>query len=119
MKSALCTLLVLIQGFWAGERVLLAQGTPTMRAHYINVGQGDATLLEFPCGAVLIDAGAQDTASSDRLIQYLGKFFQGRPDLSNTLQSVYITHPHKDHTYALKRVVESFSVNGFVENGQD
>ena len=25
----------------------------TMRAHFINVGQGDSTLLEFPCGARL------------------------------------------------------------------
>jgi beta-lactamase superfamily II metal-dependent hydrolase len=29
-----------------------------MRAHYVNVGQANATLLEFSCGAILIDAGA-------------------------------------------------------------
>ena len=35
------------------------QSTPnTMSAHFINVGQADATLLEFQCGAILIDAGA-------------------------------------------------------------
>lgn len=34
--------------------------TPKMVAHFIDVGQADATLLEFPCGAVLIDAGAED-----------------------------------------------------------
>ena len=27
-----------------------------MRAHFINVGLADTTLLEFPCGAILIDA---------------------------------------------------------------
>ncbi len=31
-----------------------------MRAHFIDVGQGDATLLDFPCAAVLVDAGAPD-----------------------------------------------------------
>jgi len=37
-----------------------------MYAHFINVGQADATLLEFPCGAVLVDAGSQDDATHPR-----------------------------------------------------
>jgi hypothetical protein len=37
-----------------------AQKDSTMYAHYINVGQAAAVLLEFPCGAIMIDAGAQD-----------------------------------------------------------
>ena len=39
--------------------------------------------------------------------------------MSNTLAAVYITHPHKDHTDALKRVLLSFSTKRFIENGQD
>ncbi len=100
--------------------LLLAQpdSSPQMHAHFINVGQADSTLLEFPCGAVLIDAGAQDTAYQDKLIQYLNTFFQGRPELTNTLEAVFITHPHIDHTFALKRVVQDFNVKRFIENGQ-
>lgn len=92
---------------------------PQMAAHCINVGQADATLLEFPCGAVLIDAGAQDDAAANHLMQYLSTFFQRRRDLSNTLSTIFITHPHKDHTFALRRVVQSYSVGHFVESGQD
>jgi beta-lactamase superfamily II metal-dependent hydrolase len=51
-----------------------------MQAHFINVGQADAALFEFPCGAVLIDAGAQDTLSKQALIQYLHNFFARRTD---------------------------------------
>lgn len=92
---------------------------PRMSAHCVNVGQGDATLLEFPCGAVLIDAGAQDEDAADHLLNYLEQFYQRRSDLNRTLEAIYLTHPHKDHTFALKRVMETFRVRRFIENGQD
>ena len=72
-----------------------------MRVHLINVGQGCATLIEFPCGAILVDAGGETNAlftSSDSLKVYLDDFFERRTDLNHTLQCVYLTHPHKDHT---------------------
>ena len=47
-------------------RWLLSQQDNVMVAHYIDVGQANATLLEFSCGAVLIDAGAQDGVLSVR-----------------------------------------------------
>jgi competence protein ComEC len=92
---------------------------PQMYAHCIDVGQADATLLEFPCGALLIDAGAQDDEAANRLLQYLGAFFQRRPDLNKSFAGIYITHPHKDHTFALKRVLQNFRTKNFMENGQD
>ena len=43
----------------AATRSIAWQGL-VMKAHLIDMGQANATLLEFPFGAVLIDAGAQD-----------------------------------------------------------
>ncbi len=91
---------------------------PVMFAHYIDMGQADATLLEFPCGAILIDAGAQDDAHVDTLVNYLETFFTARPDLNNTLSSIIITHNHIDHTRALREVVEKFTVERYIDNGQ-
>ncbi len=71
-----------------------------MIAHYINVGQGDATLLEFSCGAMLIDTGGertQEVHGGNQLVKYLDDFFKRRTDLNNTLDLVVLTHPHKDH----------------------
>jgi len=89
-----------------------------MYAHFINVGQGDSTLLEFPCGAILIDAGSQSNDHTQNLLTYLEDFFSNRPDLNNTIDTVIITHNHIDHTRALREVVESFNVINFIENGQ-
>ena len=36
-----------------------------LRMHVIDVGQGAATLFEFPCAAVLVDTGGESTADFD------------------------------------------------------
>ncbi|SDH50546.1 Metal-dependent hydrolase, beta-lactamase superfamily II [Mucilaginibacter gossypii] len=88
-----------------------------MYAHVIDVGQGLSVLLEFPKGAVLIDAGA----APDRevaLITYLKNFFQRRPDLNNTLNSVFITHQHIDHDIALDDLTRNFKILNYLDNGR-
>src|ERR1700693_1308583 len=86
-----------------------------MEAHFINVGQADATLLEFPCGAILIDAGAQDADKA--LINYLKTFFARRLDLNNTLDLVIISHDHIDHDFALQDVANAFHIKNYIDNG--
>jgi len=92
-----------------------------MTAHFIAVGQAHATLLEFSCGAMMIDVGAQedDDSTSTALVNYLNAFFKRRSDLSRTLNSILITHNHKDHTLVLRRLIETekFTVQHYVDNG--
>jgi competence protein ComEC len=92
-------------------------GSDTMTAHYINMGQGNATLLEFSCGAVLVDAGGEGSTTTDGLIDYLQTFFARRTDLHNAIATIFITHTHIDHNAALRAVVEHFTVNNYVFNG--
>jgi competence protein ComEC len=99
----------------------LSQAPPdssVMYARFIDVGQGNATLLEFPCGAVLIDAGGENDSTTAGLVQFLEAVFRRRQDLNRTLAGIIITHNHVDHTRALREVVERFGVRNFVENGQ-
>jgi competence protein ComEC len=113
-------------GTWAASLILfvasfapaslLAQ-PPTMKAHFIDVGQGASALLEFSCGAILIDAGAQDEVHEEHLAEYLHDFFQRRQDLNNTLACVFITHPHIDHTRALRRVAEVCRIARYIDDG--
>jgi competence protein ComEC len=92
-----------------------------MVAHFIDVGQGDATLLEFSCGAVLIDAGGEmtDTVNgSDNLITYLDNFFARRTDLNSTLDLVAISHAHIDHTRAVSAILaRPFTIRSIIDNG--
>src|SRR5689334_2104015 len=90
-----------------------AQEANVMNAHYINVGQGAAVLLEFPCGAILIDAGAQDDHYKKNLVDYLTKFFDRRKDLNKTIALLMITHPHIDHNEALKEVADKFRIERY------
>jgi len=92
-----------------------------LRMHVIDVGQGAATLFEFPCAAVLIDAGGESTSDFDStraLKAYLEAFFARRADLKRTLAAVFITHPHIDHTRGLPLVMKDFTVAQLITNGQ-
>lgn len=71
--------------------------------HYIDVGQGDAILIEAPNKEyTLIDGGPR--SSSKDLIKYLQN--QGIVEIKN----VVATHPHEDHIGGLIEVLNTFPV---------
>jgi len=93
-----------------------------MRIHFIDVGQGAATLFEFPCGAVLIDTGGEKDSkvvydSTPLLTGYLDRFFERRSDLNHTLALLLLTHPHPDHTMGAPAVMSRYHVNNLVDDG--
>ena len=100
-----------------GLAALCRAEDPTLTFHFINVGQGAATLIEAKCGLVLIDAGAQDEAFTDRLVAYLDKVFARRAELNKTIELVGITHTHIDHNHALRKVAEKFTIRRYLDNG--
>lgn len=74
--------------------------------HYMDVGQGDATLLESDGHYMLIDAGNNDKGT---LVQnYLQK--QG----VNTLDYVIGTHPDADHIGGLDVAIYKFDCNRII-----
>ncbi|GMV41444.1 MAG: hypothetical protein AMXMBFR64_31600 [Myxococcales bacterium] len=92
-----------------------------VRVTFVDVGQGDAILIETPCGAALIDAGGEDTPGFNgarRLTRYLDAWFAARPHLDRTLELVVLTHPHIDHIRGAPEVLSSFRVKRLIDNGQ-
>ena len=63
---------------------------PVMRIHEIDVGQGAATLIELPCGAMLIDTGGEKSSTFDgpaMLTSYLDAFFAKVRNVIHAAQS--------------------------------
>ncbi|MGI6344837.1 MAG: MBL fold metallo-hydrolase [Bacillota bacterium] len=74
-----------------------------LQVHYLDVGQADAILVQFPAGVnLLIDAG--NDADAPLVINYL------RQVGVETLNIVVGTHPHADHIGALDDVILAFPV---------
>ena len=91
-----------------------SQGTE-LRLTFIDVGQGDSTLIEFPNGRkLLVDAGpaSQNTdVGRTTIVPYLRKQGIGK------LDAVVLTHPHNDHVGGMASVIDAVSVGKVFSTG--
>lgn len=80
-----------------------AVGSNGLRVHFLDVGQGDAALLQFPEGEVLlVDAGKN--VDGPEVVDYLKR--QG----IRRIDYLVGTHPHEDHIGGLDLVIQKFQV---------
>lgn len=84
----------------AAEPALPSGNSPEMQIHYIDVGQGDSTLILCDGHAMLIDAGNNTKGTAIQL--YLQK--QG----VSRLDYVIATHPDSDHIGGLDVILTKF-----------
>lgn len=84
-----------------------------MKVHYIDVGQADATLIEYSqtgeTFAILIDTGDWN---STEVVSYL------QAQNITTIDIVAVTHPHADHIGQLDKIVNTFDVSEVWMNGE-
>jgi competence protein ComEC len=80
---------------------------PKLRLTFFDVGQGDAALLEFPHGRMLVDAGPYDE-EYDAASWVLLPFF--RRSGIRELDAVVITHPHADHLGGLPALLREIRI---------
>ena len=73
--------------------------------HFINVGQGDAILVETDICNMLIDTGNTDAESKDSLMEYL--------DERNitTIDYLVLTHPDEDHIGGAADVINRYNID--------
>ena len=82
-----------------------------LHVHFLDVGQGDSTLIVTPEGAqVLVDGGPR--------IMDAARAVGGRlPFWDRDLDIVVLTHPDEDHFRGLVEVVDRYGVGLVLENG--
>ena len=92
------------------EAVIPEELLGTFEAHFIDVGQGDATLICCDGQYMLIDAG--DNQYEDYIVNYL----EGQN--IETLDYVIGTHPDADHVGGLDSVIKNFDCKQIYLSGQ-
>lgn len=79
-----------------------------LEVHFIDVGQGDAILIDLADIEVLIDGGDR----SPGVVQYLKNYIDG------PLEIMVATHPHADHIGGLIDVLAAYQVEQIWYNGE-
>ena len=91
------------------QTVAILTGENSVRVHFIDVGQGDATLIDCGTTEVLIDGGPKDAGSL--VTDYLNSYVDGKLDL------LIATHPDADHIGGLTAVLASYDVGEVIDSG--
>ena len=74
--------------------------TGTISVHFIDVGQGDAILIDDGTTEILIDGGDKSSGVADYLDEYV----------DGNLEIIIATHAHADHLGGLSSVLEKYRV---------
>ncbi len=78
-----------------------------MSVHFLDVGQGDCSLIIMPDGkTMLIDASVKDEGAN--IAEYISR------NNVNHIDYFVLTHPHADHIGGAKKVIETFPVGTVV-----
>lgn len=90
-------------------RGLSPAGPPaTLTVTFLDVGQGDATLIQHPDGSAVLFDGGPPEAGTARLLRRAGV---------RRLSAMVMTHASRDHHGGLAEVVERFPVELLLDGG--
>jgi competence protein ComEC len=85
---------------------------------FLDVGQGDAAVVEAPGGAVmLVDGGGVRDGAFDPGARIVEPFLRARG--IGRVDIVALSHPHPDHMSGLFRIMERFPVGALWTSGDD
>ncbi len=106
--------IVLLVAWWGWSPRPLPGGE-TLRVTFLDVGQGDATVIELPDGrTILIDAGAAyEVLDMGRAV--VGPYLWDRG--IRRLDLVIGTHPQLDHVGGLPWILQTFGVEEYWSSG--
>ena len=91
---------------------------PDVVVTFLDVGQGDAAVVQAPGGrTLLIDGGGSYDGAFDTGARVVEPFLRARG--ITHLDAVVLSHPHPDHLNGLHRVLQRFAVAALWTSGDD
>jgi competence protein ComEC len=90
---------------------------PNLRVTFIDVGQGNSALIQFPGNKrLLLDGGGFASGAFDTGSMIVAPFlFHSK---IHRIDYLVLSHPHPDHLNGLKFIAEHFDPKEFLYNGQ-
>ncbi|MBC7077190.1 MAG: MBL fold metallo-hydrolase [Synergistales bacterium] len=89
---------------------------PSMEIEFLNVGQGDSTLITLPNGkVVLLDCNFKD--DHEHVVDYVLSKLPQDEDGNPVVDCLVITHPHDDHIGGIGKLAEKVRVREVWESG--
>ena len=98
-----------IPGFGPNGSSHQTENDGKLSVYFLDVGQGDSSLIIFGNKTILIDAGEIDMG--DRVVNALKALGVTRIDL------LVATHPHSDHIGGMQKVLDNFTVGQVLDTG--
>jgi competence protein ComEC len=89
-----------VSAWWARQKPAPYEVPTGLRVTFLDVGQGDAELLEVPEGAVLVDTGPPEA----KVLRQLARMGV------RSLSAMVLTHPHRDHVGGGRALLQGLRV---------
>jgi competence protein ComEC len=106
-------------GLFAAEEAAVRAGAPhgVLRIAVLDVGQGDAVLIDLPDGgALLVDGGGMVGSPVDLGARVIQPVLRARR--RRRLDAMVLTHPHPDHFGGLVSTLPTIEVGELWDSGQ-
>ncbi len=95
-----------------GFIIFYLQKANELKVIFLNIGQGDAILIESGSNQVIIDGGRNE----ELLLERLGEFM---PFWDRTIEAIVITHPDADHFGGLTGVLKNYRVENIIKTNAE
>lgn len=108
-----------VASFFVFELDARVRGSPTggLRVTMLDVGQGDAAIVDLPDGtAMVIDGGGLVGSPVDTGERVLAPVLRARR--RSSIRAALLSHPHPDHFGGLRRGLDGLSLGALWDTGQ-